>query len=268
MRVIESILELKEIIKAIKSKDKTIGFCPTMGFLHDGHISLINASKKKADFTFVSIYVNPSQFNDNNDFINYPRSIKKDISLLENAKADYLWLPNKEEIENIPLDFTIDFEGLDNIMEGFYRPGHFKGVVEIVYRLFDSVNPNFAFFGTKDYQQLQIIKLLVNQNQLPVEIIPCETHREVSGLAMSSRNARLSEDERNNSAFIYQEIKKIAANFNLQDFETLKNDAIQNMLKKDINPEYIEFHEINNSKRIFIAATVGSVRLIDNVEVD
>lgn len=266
MEVISDKNTLQKLLKKYSTQGKSVGFCPTMGFLHQGHISLVEESKKICDITVVSIYVNPSQFNNKEDFEKYPRDVEKDITLLKNNQVDVVWIPNQSEIETIDLDFTIDFKGLDKVMEGFYRPGHFKGVSEVVYRLFKAVQPNFAFFGTKDYQQLQIIQMLIQQNNLPINLIPVETLRAKNGLALSSRNARLSCEAKELANEIFKQLKEVKNNIDHSSFEILQNTYKHHLQALGMQVEYLEkFHFEDGSSRLFTAVYLENVRLIDNI---
>jgi pantoate--beta-alanine ligase len=191
-----TIAQLQEIILNHKKSGKTIGFVPTMGALHAGHISLIEKARAENNIVVCSIFVNPTQFNDPNDLIKYPRTPELDKQLLINAGCDILFSPAVDEMYPVKDERVFDFGGLDKVMEGAHRPGHFNGVAQIVSKLFNAVKPDKAYFGKKDFQQLAIIKYITKQLNLPIQIIPCETMREPDGLAMSSRNIRLNSEER------------------------------------------------------------------------
>lgn len=267
MEVISDINTLQNKLKKYFSEGKKIGFCPTMGYLHQGHISLVKQSKKLCAVTVVSIYVNPSQFNNQEDFEKYPRDLNNDLELLKSNSVDIVWVPNQTEIEKISLDFTLDFKGLDMVMEGYFRPGHFKGVSEVVYRLFKVVQPNYAFFGTKDYQQLQIIKLLIEQNHLNINLIPVETLRSEKGLALSSRNARLSEDSIVLANEIFKQLNLVKNNINNTNFLELQNTFKQQLHQKGMEVEYLEkFDFTDGTSRLFTAVYLDKVRLIDNIK--
>jgi pantoate--beta-alanine ligase len=206
MIVFKTSAELRNYIDSQRNLGRSIGFIPTMGALHKGHISLINSARQSQKLTICSIFVNPAQFNDKQDFDKYPHSIADDILLLSAAGCDVLFLPTVQEIypngpENAP---EYHFGFLESVFEGAQRPGHFNGVGTIVKRLFEIVKPNKAYFGEKDFQQLQIVKKLVSKHKIPIEVIGCPIHRETNGLAMSSRNERLSESSREKAAIIYQ----------------------------------------------------------------
>lgn len=266
MEIISNIPQLKAYLTQKKAEGYTIGFCPTMGFLHEGHLALVKQAQAQAKLTLVSIYVNQSQFNNPKDFENYPRDLTRDIQLLSDIDTDVLWLPEKTELEAIPLDFVMDYKDLDQVMEGKYRPGHFKGVCEVVYRLLKAVQPQWAFFGTKDFQQLSIIEELVMQNNLPLEIIPVETLRAQNGLALSSRNARLTPEAQKEAQFIYQTLQNISIQYPHTSWDILQTDAVNQLKKKGIEVEYLELCQLKQSNpRIFIAAYYNGVRLIDNI---
>ena len=204
MKIIESITELGfELEKLTLSKSK-IGFVPTMGALHKGHLSLVNQSVKENNYTIVSIFVNPIQFNDKKDLDNYPRDIDTDLKLLSDIKVDFVFVPKADEIlDNVGI-LDVDLGHLDKIMEGEFRQGHFKGMATIVKRFFDLIMPTNAYFGEKDYQQLFIVRFIVELFKMPINIIGCDIFREPNGLAMSSRNERLTEIERSESGQIYE----------------------------------------------------------------
>lgn len=261
MKTLTEISELKSLLTTYKKENLTIGFVPTMGFLHQGHLSLVEQCKKACDICVVSIYVNPSQFNEKSDFESYPKNEQNDKSLLEDAKCDVLWIPSQSEIESIPLSLNYNVNDQDQVLEGAFRKGHFKGVLEVVYRLFKAVEPNIAFFGEKDFQQFVLIKTMVSVNKLPLKILSVPTSREEDGLAMSSRNTLLKPEHR-----------KIAPELNavLQLYSTeLKPDldkAKNQLIKKGFEVEYLIPHQFSKEgKRLFVAARLGNVRLIDNV---
>ena len=268
---------LQEDILRLKNKT-TIGFVPTMGALHKGHLSLIKRAKKENDFIVVSIFVNPTQFDKKEDLDQYPRTLEKDLELLKSVDCDAVFVPEVDDIYNDQiLAVNFDFDGLELEMEGKHRLGHFNGVGTIVKKLLDIVRPNKAYFGEKDFQQLQIVRNMVKKYHIPVDIIGCKIYREKDGLAMSSRNVRLSEDQRKMAPFIYKTLKKAKHKF--------KENSIQEVIRwvqKEFenNPilslEYFEIANIENLKpskrkskkvkyRGFIAAFAGNVRLIDNI---
>jgi len=276
MKIIEKVSDYNKFITS--SKNLSTGFVPTMGALHKGHISLVEMSLAENDITVVSIFVNPRQFNDKTDFEKYPRNLERDLKLLENVGCHVVFVPENDDIYYNYNGFDMDFEGLDKIYEGEFRPGHFKGVVDIVYRLFDIVKPNNAYFGEKDFQQMAIIKLMVKQAKLPINIIACEIVRENSGLAMSSRNERLSAEQREIASNIYKTMLKVKENAKPNDY-TLKWISF---FEKEINKfpflkyEYAAFCEPNTLKavekfeknkdvRFLVAVWCDKIRLIDNL---
>jgi pantoate--beta-alanine ligase len=199
MNLIKSIAELEQYISALKAENKTIGFVPTMGALHDGHLQLVRRAVAENDVAVVSVFVNPTQFNDKNDLAKYPRTLEADAALLESVGCAAVFAPVAEEFyteEELNTTFQFDFAGLDEVMEGKFRPGHFNGVVQVVSKLFRLVKPNRAYFGEKDFQQLAIIRHMVRSMQFDIEIVGCPIVREESGLARSSRNTLLSEEQR------------------------------------------------------------------------
>tara|TARA_B110000240_G_C13479233_1_gene444559 strand:- start:1161 stop:2009 length:849 start_codon:yes stop_codon:yes gene_type:complete len=269
---------LKIYLSNFKAQNKTIGFVPTMGALHQGHLSLIKKAQQKTDIVVVSVFVNPTQFNRQEDLIKYPKTLKNDIKLLETISCDVLFNPSVEEIysENI-ISEKFDFDGLEHKMEGEFREGHFDGVGTVVKTLFEIVSPNKAYFGQKDFQQLKIIKKMVKKNGLNVKIKGCIIFREEDGLAMSSRNTRLSEEQRNAAPFIYKTLKKVRKKFSTENADLII-DWVKNQFKKHplLTIEYftiadektlktIKNKESGKKYRAFIAVFVGEIRLIDNI---
>jgi pantoate--beta-alanine ligase len=268
---------LHDILESIRRDKKQIGFVPTMGALHQGHLSLINKSKSSGDYSVASIFVNPTQFNNPKDLERYPRIPEKDLPLLKSAGCDVAFMPSVEEMYPVPDTRQFNFGTLGDRMEGKYRPGHFNGMAQIVSKLFELVKPDRAYFGEKDFQQLTILQYLNETLGWNVSIVPCPIVRENDGLAMSSRNALLSGEERKNVAFISQtlfEAVQRKSDFSLQE---LINWVIQKINK---NP-YLstEYFEIVHDKTLevcmnwnekggkigCIAVNVGKIRLIDNV---
>jgi pantoate--beta-alanine ligase len=263
-------------IKELKNNALSIGFVPTMGALHLGHLSLIEKSRQENDVVVCSIFVNPTQFNSQNDFSNYPRTEESDLEMLKAAGCDIVYLPTFEDIYDNEQPFEIDLGGLDQVMEGPYRPGHFKGVVRVVKRFFEIVEPHKSYFGLKDYQQFLIIKTLGKTLGLGGEIIGCETLREPSGLAMSSRNMLLSKQEKQLAEKIYQSFKKIeqcAANTNIADCIAQEKKHLSQWFDIDYldarNGENLQ--ALSNTEvahiRLFFAGRIGNVRLIDNIRI-
>ena len=278
MNVIETREELQHRIGQLKSENNSIGFVPTMGALHDGHISLIQCCNKENDITVVSIFVNPTQFNEREDYEKYPRDVNKDLEWLEAENCDIVFNPAEEEMYPEPDTRTFDFGSLDKTLEGYYRPGHFNGVAKVVSKLFEYVKPHRAYFGEKDLQQLAIVRELARREQPGLVIVGCPIVREEDGLAMSSRNKRLSSEERKNAAEISKVLFESQNRSKANSVDDLKN-WVYNQLNKNtyINVEYFEIvdektftavrkWEENKSIRGVIAAWVNNVRLIDNIK--
>jgi pantoate--beta-alanine ligase len=274
--------DLKIHLKSFISNNKTIGFVPTMGALHQGHLSLIQKSMSENAVTVMSIFVNPTQFNNSADLDNYPRTLDADVEKLKQLSDNIIiFAPSVEEIYQGKTQAQhFDFDGLENEMEGKHRPGHFNGVGTIVKRLFEIVQPNKAYFGEKDFQQLQIVKKMVQKTHLPVEVIGQPIFRETSGLAMSSRNERLSEKDRILAAFIYKTLKvaksqfgtksakeviiwvknefESNSNFKLEYFEIADESTLKSITEKECDKKY----------RAFIAVFMNDVRLIDTISLN
>ncbi|MBX3164376.1 MAG: pantoate--beta-alanine ligase [Bacteroidetes bacterium] len=278
MLIFTQIADIRRFIAQQKDQNKSIGFVPTMGALHKGHISLTETSKKNCNITVCSIFVNPTQFNDKKDLERYPRTPEKDTELLEKNGCDVLFLPSVHEMyPNGTEKELFDFGNLDKILEGHFRAGHFSGVAQVVKRLFEIVTPDKAFFGSKDYQQVMIVKALVKQMHAPIEIVACPILRETDGLAMSSRNVLLSEEERKISSVIpklMQEAKTIILQKGIEAGKTfIENETSKQPLMK---LDYFEvchadtlqiISNLNESKNriALIACFVGRIRLIDNL---
>ena len=263
-----------------QKKNKQIGFVPTMGALHEGHLSLLKNCKEENDISIVSIFVNPTQFDNSADLVKYPKTFQEDTKLLESAQCDVLFAPDVKEIyaENITAT-SFDFDGLEQEMEGRFRTGHFDGVGTVVKRLFEIVAPNKAYFGEKDFQQLQIVKKMTKKQQLPVKVKGCEIYRAKNGLAMSSRNSRLTEAHLEAAPFIFKILQKAKIEFrtktpnaiikwvekefekqpllNLEYFTIADEKTLKNIKKKDEKTQY----------RAFIAVFAGEIRLIDNIQI-
>jgi len=278
MKIFHRIQEIREYVSGQKFLRKTIGFVPTMGALHQGHLRLVQCSVNENDTTVCSIFVNPTQFNNPSDLQKYPRDLESDIDLLIKTGCDAVFAPNATEMYQKPMLVRMDFGALESTMEGSFRPGHFSGVGIVVAKLFNIVNPDKAYFGKKDLQQLAIIKSLVKELNFEIEIIPVETVREPSGLAMSSRNRLLSDEDKTLAMNLYNTL--------LQARETLLNgaaptDVISDTFKyfdkiEGIKLEYFEIVDSDTLQNITsinsvsevslcIAAQVGKVRLIDNM---
>lgn len=272
--------KLKNTISTYKKSGKSIGFVPTMGALHEGHLSLIYKSLSENDLTVVSIFVNPTQFNNAEDLDKYPRTLEADVEKIKKVSEEViLYAPSVEDVyDKDVVSEKFNFEGLDKVMEGKFRPGHFDGVGTVVKKLFQIVTPDKAYFGEKDYQQLLIIKKMVAQTKLPVDVIGCPIVRDERGLALSSRNQRLSEDRREEAAYIYQVLQEVRNQFSTKNpIEIQKWVKQQFETKKDFELEYFsiaeadtlaEITEKESSKkyRSFIVVYVDGIRLIDNLE--
>lgn len=260
----------------------SIGFVPTMGALHEGHLSLLRASIQQNRYTVLSIFVNPTQFNNPEDLLKYPRTLDNDVKLVETVSPDIIvYAPTVEDIYsgNTKAE-TFDFDGLELVMEGEFRPGHFDGVGTVVKRLFEIVRPQYAYFGEKDFQQLQIVKKLVEKEQLPVSIVPCPIFREANGLAMSSRNERLSAVERAQAALIYNTLQTAKSWFEKQDAhwvanwveEQFKNHPLFELEYFTIADEArllpCETKDPTQKYRAFIAVFANKIRLIDTISLN
>ncbi|CAC9972481.1 pantoate--beta-alanine ligase [Flavobacterium panici] len=269
-------------LKTIKTANSTIGFVPTMGALHQGHLALMQRSLKENDDTVVSIFVNPTQFNNPEDLEKYPRTLEEDVKKMRGLSDKIiLYAPSVDDIyEGQTISQSFDFDGLENQMEGKFRPGHFNGVGTIVKRLFEIVTPTNAYFGEKDFQQLQIVKKLVEKNNLPVNVVGCPIFREDNLLAMSSRNERLTADERKEAAIIYKvltEAKEIFQNNTPEETIKFVEDSFKDNERFEL--EYFVIadestllpidHKTNDKKyRAFIAVFVNSIRLIDTISLN
>jgi len=277
MKITKTIQETKETIKRAKSQGLSTGFVPTMGALHKGHLELIKRAKAENDFVSCSIFVNPIQFNKKEDLKNYPRKIEDDINKLKELGCDLVFNPSVEEMYPEPDNTKYDFGNLEKVMEGKHRPGHFNGVAVVVKKLFNIIEPDKSYFGEKDFQQLAIIKALTKKLNLAVEIVPCPTIRELDGLAMSSRNSRLTRDEREIAPMIYQALKNVNKTASEKSVNELKknfNESIAKYPKMKI--EYFEISNIDDLSSVkefqkgkkYVACTavfLGNVRLIDNI---
>jgi pantoate--beta-alanine ligase len=278
MKVFKTKKELKTYFKGYSSKNFTIGFVPTMGALHNGHLSLVKESVDNNEITVASIFVNPTQFNKKEDLENYPRTLESDLTLLQSVSCDIAFIPTTEEIySNTVSSNHFEFDGLEIQMEGKFREGHFNGVGTIVKKLFEIVTPTNAYFGEKDFQQLQIIRKMVQKNHLPVSVIGCPTFREKNGLAMSSRNQLLSEKEKEEGAIIYETLCEVKELINNKAIEKINSWVGEQF---DKNPLFeLEYFVIadeenltpaltispNKNYRAFIAVHADKVRLIDTM---
>lgn len=282
MHIFYGKVTLIDYLKSIKTNHSSIGFVPTMGALHLGHLSLMQQSMQENQATVVSIFVNPTQFNNPEDLAKYPRTLEEDIKKIADLSPEIIvFAPTIEDIyEGKPSLQIFDFDGLENQMEGKFRPGHFNGVGTIVKRLFEIVQPTNAYFGEKDFQQLQIVKKMVAKNNLEVNVIGCPIYREPNNLAMSSRNARLTAKEKQEASIIYKTLAEAKAKFKTNSAATVCKWAQKSFEK---NPDFeLEYFQIadevtllpclrknkNKKYRAFIAVFVNNIRLIDTISLN
>ena len=278
MKLVHTIQELRAELDIQRKAGKKIGFVPTMGALHEGHASLVRRAVAENDVVVVSDFVNPTQFNDKNDLLKYPRTLEADCELLEKEGAAYVFAPSVEEVYPEPDTRQFSYAPLDTVMEGKYRPGHFNGVCQVVSKLFMMVEPDKAYFGEKDFQQLAIIREMVKQMNFPLEIVGCPIVREADGLALSSRNARLSEEERLQALSISKTLfqsKEYAATHTVEETQKFVEDGIA--AAEGLELEYFELVDGTTLQKIFtwdetnyavgcITVYCGEVRLIDNIK--
>jgi pantoate--beta-alanine ligase len=277
MKVYTTISSLQSALKTEKAKGFKIGFVPTMGALHEGHLSLVEQAGSACNIVVVSIFVNPTQFNDKNDLANYPRMLESDLLLLSERRCEYVFFPSVEEMYPEPDTRKFEFGILESVMEGEFRPGHFNGVAQVVSKLFTIVNPDMAFFGRKDFQQLAIIKEMVRQLAIPVEIIPCDIVREEDGLAMSSRNKLLLSEHREMAPLIYKtlkEAKELSSKKSVAEVKEFVTNQIN--IGQILRVEYFDIVDDTTLERVeswlnpgikigCIAVFAGKIRLIDNI---
>ncbi|WP_289293908.1 pantoate--beta-alanine ligase [Bacteroides sp. CG01] len=278
MKIIHTIKDLQAELSELKAQGKKVGLVPTMGALHAGHASLVKRSVNENDVTVVSVFVNPTQFNDKNDLVKYPRTLDADCKLLDACGATLVFAPSVEEIYPEPDTRQFSYAPLDTVMEGAFRPGHFNGVCQIVSKLFNIVEPDCAYFGEKDFQQLAIIREMVRQMKFDLKIVGCPIVREEDGLALSSRNARLSAEERENALNISQTLFKsrtFAATHSVSETQKMVEDAIA--AAPGLRLEYFEIVDGNTLQKVgdwndtsyvvgCITVFCGEVRLIDNIK--
>lgn len=280
MVVVKSVNELQKQVGRLRNEHKSIGFVPTMGALHQGHLQLVSRCVAENDACVVSLFINPTQFNDKNDFNRYPRTLENDTALLASVGCAIVFAPSAEEMytsSEMETVFEFDFGGLDEVMEGIFRPGHFNGVVQVVSKLFSLVTPDKAYFGEKDFQQLAIIRRMVQVMNFPIEIVGCPIVREKSGLALSSRNALLSEQERTTAAVIYRTLSESKQLMHEKTVAETKAWVINRLNVVDgLKVEYYEIVNGNSLQSItdwsdadYVVGCVtvycGKVRLIDNI---
>lgn len=278
MEIVHTIKDLQAALAALRAQGKTVGLVPTMGALHAGHASLVKRCVAENDAAVVSVFVNPTQFNDKNDLAKYPRTLDADCRLLEQCGAAFAFAPSVEEMYPEPDTRQFSYAPLDTVMEGKYRPGHFNGVCQIVSKLFEAVKPDRAYFGEKDFQQLAIIREMVRQLKFPLQIVGCPIVREEDGLALSSRNARLSAEERHQALKISQTLfasRDYAKLHTVAETQKFVEDAIE--AAPGLRLEYFELVDGNTLQKIAnwedtsyavgcITVFCGEVRLIDNIK--
>ena len=279
IQVFEHINDLQSFLKAKRDSGLTVGLVPTMGALHEGHLSLIRHARKDNDIVVASVFVNPVQFNNPVDLEKYPRTPEKDVAMLESAGCDAVFMPSVEEMYPTAVTDHYDFGAIEHVMEGACRPGHFNGVAIVVRKLFEIVQPNRAYFGEKDFQQLAIISKLVKDYNINLEVVPCDIVRETDGLAMSSRNMRLNAEERAIAPMIYKVLKETVANYRTMSPAEMKALALKKYSEiKQFDVEYVEISDETTLQpvcdwkdsehaRIFVALQLGPVRLIDNMRI-
>lgn len=278
MKIVHTVKDLQAALATLRAQGKTVGLVPTMGALHAGHASLVKRCVAENDAAVVSVFVNPTQFNDKNDLAKYPRTLDADCRLLEQCGAAFAFAPSVEEMYPEPDTRQFSYAPLDTVMEGKYRPGHFNGVCQIVSKLFEAVKPDRAYFGEKDFQQLAIIREMVRQLKFPLQIVGCPIVREEDGLALSSRNARLSAEERKQALKISQTLfasRDYAKSHTVAETQKFVEDAIE--AAPGLRLEYFELVDGNTLQKIAnwedtsyavgcITVFCGEVRLIDNIK--
>jgi pantoate--beta-alanine ligase len=279
MIIVKTIENLQKTLKILQKEGKSIGFVPTMGALHQGHISLITQSKQENNLTVCSIFVNPTQFNNATDLAKYPRTIENDINFLEKANCDLLFLPEVEEM--YPSSETLkkyDLGYLETVLEGEHRPGHFQGVCIIVDKLLQAVKPTTLYLGRKDFQQCMVVKKMMQKEHANINLVFADTVRENSGLAMSSRNMRLNEGEKRTATTIFECLNYLKTNIGKGSLQQTKQKAIEMLQQKGFVVDYVEIvneenleivENWNSSAKLsaLVAATLNQVRLIDNMSI-
>ena len=271
MQVVHTVEEIKQ--KRIEFSQRKIGFVPTMGALHEGHLALVKKCKSESELSIVSIFVNPTQFNDNKDLEKYPNTIEVDLKSLEQMDVDIVFIPNYEDLYQNEQKLNVNITEIEQKMEGSKRPGHFEGVIRVLSIFFNLIKPNYAYFGEKDYQQVLVVQQLINQHFPTISLIKCPTIREHNGLAKSSRNKLLSESAFNRSGEIYSTLKWIKENITAQSINSILDDGMRKLSER-FEVEYLELRNENNleetsnsleNSRLFVAVQIESIRLIDNI---
>ena len=275
LEVINDITEVHSAIKKIIANGQTVGLVPTMGALHAGHLSLVKQSKNQCDITVVTIFVNPMQFNQENDLVNYPRDLDSDISVLEQFAVDYVFSPSSEQMYPAGHSLSVDVGHLGRILEGRFRPGHFSGVATVLLKLFHLIPADVAFFGTKDYQQLKVVERVVEDTNLPIQVVGCPTVREEDGLAMSSRNRLLSPLDRQQAKCINEALEEAQqmADQGVRESRYILQQMRRHIHSADgkidyvalVNPSTLQsIIKLKENTIALVAARMGSIRLIDN----
>lgn len=278
MLLFKKVADLQQYLQKVSSERKTVGFVPTMGALHQGHLSLVNRAKSESSCTVVSIFVNPTQFNDKEDLKKYPRTLGNDIEMLSSIQTNVLFVPSVEEVYPKGLDTSldVDFGQLATVMEGAFRPGHFDGMAQVVHRLLDIVQPDKLFMGQKDFQQLTIVRSMLKQLNHKTSLVVCPIIREKDGLAMSSRNRRLTPVYREKAVLLSQILSKVKSNIHSRTPEDMVKMAMKRLTEAGFKPEYFDIVDgvtlqpvqtFTDSDFIvaLTAAWAGEIRLIDNM---
>jgi len=279
MKIIKNIEQMQKVVANLKAKKRSIGFVPTMGALHEGHLSLMRRAKKENNIVITSIFVNPTQFGPKEDFKKYPRNLKKDAELCKKVGVDYIFAPKAKKMYPDGYKTYISVEGvLTEVLEGKIRPGHFSGVCTIVNKLFNIVLPERAYFGKKDYQQLMVIKKMVSDLNMPVNIVACQIVREKDGLAMSSRNAYLNPQERVKAGILNKMLKHVkACRVQSTGYIVKAKNMVKKIMKEQgIKLDYVDIRDAENFETVkfvkkgcvvLLAVRIGKTRLIDNIEI-
>ncbi len=276
MDLVKSISEVREKLNLVRSERKRIGFVPTMGYFHEGHLALMRKAKSECDFVVVSIFVNPTQFGPKEDYHRYPRDLKRDSEIAEECGVDLIFAPSVEEMYPEEQLTWVEMDEITDVLCGKFRLGHFRGVATVVAKLFNIVQPNVAYFGEKDYQQLQVVKKMVKDLNFPVEIVGVPTVRENDGLALSSRNTYLSDEERRNALLLSKSLKKAQELYEKGErkVSTIREEMLEVLNTSQVKLEYLEIRDARSLKPlekiegealVALAAYVGETRLIDNV---
>jgi pantoate--beta-alanine ligase len=274
--LVRSISEVRKKLNLVRSEKKRIGFVPTMGYFHEGHLALMRKAKSECDFVVVSIFVNPTQFGPKEDYHRYPRDLKRDSKLAEDCGVDLIFAPSVEEMYPEEQLTWVEVNEITDVLCGKFRPGHFRGVATVVAKLFNIVQPDVAYFGEKDYQQLQVVKKMVKDLNFPVEIVGVPTVREKDGLALSSRNTYLSDEERRNALLLSKSLKKAQELYEKGErkVSTIREKMLEALNTPQVKLQYLEIRDARSLKPlekieeealVALAAYVGETRLIDNV---